>query len=104
MDAAKQRQVMSSDSYQDRQATTADAGTVASELQQTGIINPDDRFQATSSVEWLSRLDPERAERSHAAPPESRQSRPQRVPRNRLEQALPDLRSITVGRRALPYL
>lgn len=34
------------------------AGSVASE-QQTGSINPDDRFRAASSVEWLSRLDPE---------------------------------------------
>jgi hypothetical protein len=33
------------------------AGSVASE-QQTGSINPDDRFRAASSVEWLSRLDP----------------------------------------------
>ena len=34
------------------------AGTVAGEGQLTGIINPDDRFQAANSADRLSRLDP----------------------------------------------
>lgn len=34
------------------------AGTGASERQPTGIVNLDDGFQAASSPDWLSSLDP----------------------------------------------
>ena len=52
------------------------AGTVAScERQQTGIINLDDGFQAASSLDRLSSLDPEETLTVLVSPPESGPSR-----------------------------